>query len=447
MEQRQNTRAGKTGNPRENPPTSGIFRHDNHLRKSGSYPHWESTPVRLGGRRAWLDYSPPTCQPPVAHSVGAPPVWDMGGSRFESQIRHGYKIDVKHIYSEVTFAIGAEFIKHALDDSEPIEDLQGKKVANTLLPGTNRVRFLAGSLPNFLTWGSCRTIPLIGGFSRGSPVSSRPCITVLLQTHLASPSPALKTSMSRATQISSTHFTPETWAVSELADFVDEMITSRRLKLLEGNASQWDSLPHTPQDSGVSLLVLSSLRSFTHPPPLHPPTFSPTFELTSGVTNKLGQRRDASAMSLVRSSTESASGAGLPMNGLFNDPAVLPKPAAANIETKVAHLDPPLSPERRACCLVDYPSASRPLPPLKKPTVGARIFRELGHSAQLGSRRNFWMTVYDTIYIYCRGAVASSLGEGHPAECGSEVRCRTRDDASGRGVRSMNGRKDVKPDE
>ncbi|KAJ8866640.1 hypothetical protein PR048_032500 [Dryococelus australis] len=36
-------------------------------------------------------------------------------------------IDVKHVYAEVDFAIGSQFIRHALDDSEPIADLQGNK--------------------------------------------------------------------------------------------------------------------------------------------------------------------------------------------------------------------------------------------------------------------------------------------------------------------------------
>ncbi|KAJ8876162.1 hypothetical protein PR048_024071 [Dryococelus australis] len=35
----------------------------------------------------------------------------------------------------------------------------------------NRVQFPAGSLPDFRTWKSCRTMPRLGGFSRGSPVS------------------------------------------------------------------------------------------------------------------------------------------------------------------------------------------------------------------------------------------------------------------------------------
>ncbi|KAJ8877816.1 hypothetical protein PR048_022274 [Dryococelus australis] len=35
------------------------------------------------------------------------------------------KIDVKHLYTEVDFVIGSHFSRHALDDSEPIADLQG----------------------------------------------------------------------------------------------------------------------------------------------------------------------------------------------------------------------------------------------------------------------------------------------------------------------------------
>ncbi|KAJ8870614.1 hypothetical protein PR048_029637 [Dryococelus australis] len=35
------------------------------------------------------------------------------------------KVDVKHVYTEVDFAIGSQFIRHALDDSDPIADLQG----------------------------------------------------------------------------------------------------------------------------------------------------------------------------------------------------------------------------------------------------------------------------------------------------------------------------------
>ncbi|KAJ8870895.1 hypothetical protein PR048_027196 [Dryococelus australis] len=37
------------------------------------------------------------------------------------------KIDVKLVYTEVDFVTGSQFIRHALDDSEPIADLQGNK--------------------------------------------------------------------------------------------------------------------------------------------------------------------------------------------------------------------------------------------------------------------------------------------------------------------------------
>ncbi|KAJ8897653.1 hypothetical protein PR048_003002 [Dryococelus australis] len=47
-----------------------------------------------------------------------------------------------------------------------------------------RVRFPAGSPLDFRKWELCRTMPLDGGFSRGSPVSPRPCIPVLLHTSL-----------------------------------------------------------------------------------------------------------------------------------------------------------------------------------------------------------------------------------------------------------------------
>ncbi|KAJ8866815.1 hypothetical protein PR048_032676 [Dryococelus australis] len=45
-------------------------------------------------------------------------------------------------------------------------------------------------------------MPLVGGFSRGSPVSPRPCLTALLHIHLTSPSSVPKTSMFTAAKTS-----------------------------------------------------------------------------------------------------------------------------------------------------------------------------------------------------------------------------------------------------
>ncbi|KAJ8877978.1 hypothetical protein PR048_022441 [Dryococelus australis] len=55
---------------------------------------------------------------------------------------------------------------------------------------TNRVQSPVGSLPDFRMWESCRTMPLVGGFSRGSPVS--PALTFSHHSHLVSASSAFK---------------------------------------------------------------------------------------------------------------------------------------------------------------------------------------------------------------------------------------------------------------
>ncbi|KAJ8892040.1 hypothetical protein PR048_004607 [Dryococelus australis] len=58
LEQCQNERAGKTEDPRENPPTSGIFRHDSHMRKSGSDSARGLNQARTGMISAHLRKSP-----------------------------------------------------------------------------------------------------------------------------------------------------------------------------------------------------------------------------------------------------------------------------------------------------------------------------------------------------------------------------------------------------
>ncbi|KAJ8867373.1 hypothetical protein PR048_031174 [Dryococelus australis] len=46
---------------------------------------------------------------------------------FSLSLNNNDKIDVKHVYTEIDFVIGSQFITHVLDDSEPIADLQGNK--------------------------------------------------------------------------------------------------------------------------------------------------------------------------------------------------------------------------------------------------------------------------------------------------------------------------------
>ncbi|KAJ8877237.1 hypothetical protein PR048_021691 [Dryococelus australis] len=66
----------------------------------------------------------------------------------------------------------------------------------------NRAQSPAGS-PDFRKWESCRTMPLVGGFSRGSPP---PRHSSAAPYSLQSPTSALKTSLLRAAQSSLTHF-------------------------------------------------------------------------------------------------------------------------------------------------------------------------------------------------------------------------------------------------
>ncbi|KAJ8883148.1 hypothetical protein PR048_014988 [Dryococelus australis] len=60
----------------------------------------------------------------------------------------------------------------------------------------DRVRFPAGSLPDFRMWELYRTMQLIEGFSQGSPLSPIPLIPTLLHSQLAPSPSALKTSIS-----------------------------------------------------------------------------------------------------------------------------------------------------------------------------------------------------------------------------------------------------------
>ncbi|KAJ8878912.1 hypothetical protein PR048_019515 [Dryococelus australis] len=62
MEQRRNVRARETGDPRENPPTNSIVRHDSHLRKSGV------TRPGIEPGSLWWEASRLTAQPPRPRS-------------------------------------------------------------------------------------------------------------------------------------------------------------------------------------------------------------------------------------------------------------------------------------------------------------------------------------------------------------------------------------------
>ncbi|KAJ8886050.1 hypothetical protein PR048_012256 [Dryococelus australis] len=90
MEQHRKARAGEKGDHREKPANQ-----------------WHHPPARFPHTKIRKRPRP------------KPNAFALGGMRD--------KVDFKRVYTKVTFANGSEFIRHALDDSAPIADLQGNK--------------------------------------------------------------------------------------------------------------------------------------------------------------------------------------------------------------------------------------------------------------------------------------------------------------------------------
>ncbi|KAJ8887552.1 hypothetical protein PR048_013768 [Dryococelus australis] len=175
MERCRNEGAGETGDPRENPPTNGIDRHDSHIRKSGDQ-------AGVGGERANLSATTAPRQS-AEHALvsrdeklakrdrvaceGADlevaSAWfahvnllirtdpslaekhcrltpSQRINRYPARFFQADKINFKHVYTEVTFAVGSAFIMHTLGDTEPKVDLQGnkKRIPYCLVRGNTR---------------------------------------------------------------------------------------------------------------------------------------------------------------------------------------------------------------------------------------------------------------------------------------------------------------------
>ncbi|KAJ8867882.1 hypothetical protein PR048_031687 [Dryococelus australis] len=135
---------GGNGRSRENPPTSGIVQHDPHLQKNRERPGRNKsgnpgvfpTPgifISFKGMKANFQHGGGRLrrsEPPVQICVPrfpCPRVHQILLLLADAAVDRRHKIDVKHMYTEVGIAIGSQFIRHALDDSEPVADLQGNK--------------------------------------------------------------------------------------------------------------------------------------------------------------------------------------------------------------------------------------------------------------------------------------------------------------------------------
>ncbi|KAJ8890524.1 hypothetical protein PR048_010033 [Dryococelus australis] len=119
-------KSGEIGDTRENPPTSGIDRHDSHMRKCGRDPVGDCTrfttvggePMLAASRLPGADWI--TAFQHVASGQVTP-------SCRRVRLEFVDKVDVKYVYTEVDFPIGSQIIRHALDAPEPIADWGGNK--------------------------------------------------------------------------------------------------------------------------------------------------------------------------------------------------------------------------------------------------------------------------------------------------------------------------------
>ncbi|KAJ8883595.1 hypothetical protein PR048_015439 [Dryococelus australis] len=128
------------GDLRENPPISGIVRHDSHMRKSGINPE--------PGSLRWEATSPNTTTP-------SPPFFYIAASMVEKPVSNKDE-NAMRIKCAIAFT-RKSLNRCALACSPPTKAIW--------------VQYPAGSLLIFLMWELCRTMPLVSGFSRGSLVS------------------------------------------------------------------------------------------------------------------------------------------------------------------------------------------------------------------------------------------------------------------------------------
>ncbi|KAJ8889447.1 hypothetical protein PR048_008946 [Dryococelus australis] len=189
IERHWNLRAGKTRGPRESLLTSGIVRHDSHKFKNVTeHPRQESAVCEEAMddtmHVAMLPLSQPCFRAPVPpHPAGSIPVCAI-------RLRQSY-VWMRGTDLSLRTTWGMDEVRRDVDGAS-VEEGQGRKPkipqkATSPQPtprvGTSVVRLLPshqgdrGTIPgrvspDFCMWESCRTMPLVGKFSRGSPVSS-----------------------------------------------------------------------------------------------------------------------------------------------------------------------------------------------------------------------------------------------------------------------------------
>ncbi|KAJ8888856.1 hypothetical protein PR048_008350 [Dryococelus australis] len=177
--QRRNARKGETGDLRENLPTSCIIQHDSYLQKSG---------VTQPGIE-------PDREPPVVDQCEEPPPFLTDSAptelSWETPLFHdnsGEPVQIYRYPEEDLFDYGTTLVTYTASDSagnnatcsfnvtvEAVRDYSSPTKGNRF----DSWRRLP---PDFRTWESCRTMPLVGGFSPGSALALRRC-SILTSLH------------------------------------------------------------------------------------------------------------------------------------------------------------------------------------------------------------------------------------------------------------------------
>ncbi|KAJ8869871.1 hypothetical protein PR048_028880 [Dryococelus australis] len=203
MEQRRNGGAGETGDPRENPPTSGVVRHDSHMRKSGSGPVGRLSPCARMASEAVGDER--YCQPAQSSQVDGSVI---SSSAVDSQLgtiprpqkdKLGFRVLAKlNLTVRVVTRDRGALLNLVLTTDREISETHLTGIPNTSRAAinsatrslqaeatvaerlarspptmTNRAQSPAVS-PHFRNWESCRTMPLVDGFSRDLPFPPTP---------------------------------------------------------------------------------------------------------------------------------------------------------------------------------------------------------------------------------------------------------------------------------
>ncbi|KAJ8876871.1 hypothetical protein PR048_021319 [Dryococelus australis] len=189
MEQLRNARAREMGEPRENPPTSGIVQHVSHISVI-VVEHEKSRATRRGqvfpstfARYVQFTRSPrdqghipgpfTSCPCRLARSWDLPP---RASRKYKAGLgrAHLTSCAIPNLFAcrdikGPAYRLAAANSKHEIPHGATVAE----RLARSPPTKANRAQYPAES-PNFRKWELCRTMPLVGAFSRGSPVSLAP---------------------------------------------------------------------------------------------------------------------------------------------------------------------------------------------------------------------------------------------------------------------------------